>query len=183
MMITMASHGIILQNQVAAMNVDSYNRSVVSAINVDNGNVFTISALSTTAGETEVWTASTPATGSLTDLWMACEPEVVVTVSGTKEYKGINPDIRDFYNVATNVFSAFKPVVGDIITLTADALGGTISTNTYVVATDATSELTWAAAAVTGLSLQLIKTTYISIATGAIGSQRTTAYKFAVVAI
>ena len=179
----MAFHGVLERKQVSAMNTDSYNRSVVSAIDVDNGNVFTLSALSTTADELEVWTASTPVTGSLTDLWMACEPEVVTTVSGSKEYKGINPDIRDFYNVAEDVFSAFKPQIGDIVTLTAAALGGTISTNEYVVATDGTSELTWAAAAITGLSLQLIKTTYISIATGAIGSQRTTTYKFAVVAV
>jgi hypothetical protein len=81
-------------------------------------------------------------------LWMAYEPEVVtiVTASG-KKFKGIDADVRDFANIAGTPFSAFKPQVGDILTISADGITGTISTNTYAVATNGQYALAWAAAA------------------------------------
>lgn len=81
-------------------------------------------------------------------MWMAYEPEVVtiVTASG-KQYKGIDPDPRDFYNIPGTPFTAFKPQVGDILTITADGITGTISTNTYAVATNGQYALSWASAA------------------------------------
>ena len=179
----MAFHGILIQKSVEAENIDSLNRSVVGAVDIDNGNVFTLSSYSATAGQGEVWSAATPVTGSLANLWMAYEPEVVITLAGTKQYKGLSPDPRDFYNIAGNVFSAFKPQIGDIIVLTDEALAGTKGSNGYVVATNADMHLNWAAAAVSGLSLKLQATTYVSIADGSIGTQRKTAYKFEVVAI
>jgi hypothetical protein len=178
------SHGIVIQNAVQAMNIDTLNRSVRCADAIDNGFVFKLLNLSSVAGEGEVWIASTPtATAGLQNLWMAYEPEVVITVSGTKQYKGIDPDIRNFYNLAGAVFTAFKPQLGDIITLTDDDITGTIGVNTYVVATAADYKLNWASAAVSGLSLKLLSTDYISIADGSIGNQRVTAYRFEVVAI
>lgn len=179
----MAYHGIVVQNSVQAVNIDSLNRSVVGVVDIDNGFVFSLSGYSATSGQGEVWTSATPLTGSLTNLWMAYEPEVVITVSGTKQYKGINPDPRDFYNISGTVFSAFKPQIGDLITLTDEALAGTKGANGYVVATNNDMHLNWAAAAVTGLSLKLQSTTYVSIADGSIGTQRKTAYIFEVVAI
>jgi hypothetical protein len=159
----MSFHGVLIQNAVQALNIDALNRSVVSTQDIDNGSVFRLTGLSTTAGEGEVWVAATPS--SITDLWMAYEPEIVVTVSGTKEYKGINPDVRDFYNITGKVFAAFKPMIGDILTISTDGLGGTKGVNTYVVATSGTEKLTWGASAVSGLSLKLLETTYISIQT------------------
>lgn len=83
-----------------------------------------------------------------TGVWMAYSPEVVTVVSGTKKYKGINPDPREFTNLSGEVFSAFKPQVGDIITITADGIGTTaIGTNTYAVAKNGQYKLDWAAAA------------------------------------
>ena len=67
--------------------------------------------------------------------------------------------------------------------MSADAVAGTKSTNGFVVATNAAQKLTWAAAAVSGVSLKLIATEYISIGLGAIGTQRVTAYLFEVVAL
>lgn len=83
-----------------------------------------------------------------TGLWMAYSPEIVtvVTASG-KKYKGINPDPRDFTNLSGEVFDAFKPVVGDILTITAEGITGTKGTNTYVVAKDGQYTLDWASAA------------------------------------
>lgn len=180
----MAYHGVLITNEIMATNIDQMNRSAICATtDLDNGNVVKLTGVSSTDGEGEVWTAATPVTGSLTNLWMVAEPEVVVTVSGSNKYKGIDPDVRNFYTPAGDLFTAFKLAVGDIVTLTADALAGTKSTNTYIVATTNTPKLTWAAAAISGVSLKLLETTYISIADGSIGTQRTTAYRFVVEAI
>jgi len=181
------AHGILVQNKVAAMNIDSLNRSVVAAADIDNGMVFTLATRNTSAtyGQNEVWDATTPATGAgLTQLWMAYEPEVVVTVSGSNKFKGIDNDPRNFYNITGDVFTAFKPQLGDIISMTADSLGtGTGLASAFAVATNATNKLTWAAAAVAGLSLKYLATDYVSIGTGAIDNQRVVSYVFEVVAL
>lgn len=83
-----------------------------------------------------------------TGIWMAYSPEIVtvVTASG-KKYRGINPDPRDFTNTSGEVFDAFKPQVGDILTITTDGITGTKSTNTFIVATNGQYALAWAAVA------------------------------------
>jgi hypothetical protein len=183
----MTTHGICIPNKIAAKSIDSLNRSVVSAsTNIDNGWLVALSTKSTTSGQSEVWTATEPATGTLANLWMAYSPEIVVTTSGTYVYKGLDPDPRNFINLATYIFDAFKPQVNDIITLTGDCLAGTKSTNTYVNATDSTGgyKLYWGSTQTASvLSLYLLATTYISVGTGAIDNQRITAYQFEVVGI
>lgn len=178
------AHNVLIQNAVASQNVDAFNRSAVASTNVDNGNIVILSALSTTAGEGEVWTALTPSTGDgLTGVWMVGEPEVVVT---NAQYKGLDPDPRNFFVAAGDVFSCFKPQLGDIVTMTADGIAGTKSTNTFANATDTTGGLkpVWGATQTASVfSLKLIETTYISIGLGSIGSQRVTAYKFQVVGL
>lgn len=179
------AQNVLVQNAVAALDVNSYNRSGVHAsAAVDNGNIVILSGLSTTAGESEVWTALTPSTGNgLTGVWMVAEPEVVIT--GGK-YKGINPDPRDFSVAALKPFSCFKPQLGDIITMTADGFAGTKSTNTFANATDTTGGLkpVWGATQTASVfSLKLLATTYISIGSGAIDSQRVVAYKLQVVGL
>lgn len=179
------AQNVLVQNAVAALNVDAWVRSAVHASSaVDNGNIVILSALSTTAGESEVWTALTPSTANgLTGVWMVAEPEVVTTDG---KYKGLNPDPRDFSVAATKVFSCFKPQLGDIITMTADGIAGTKSTNTFANATDTTGGLkpVWGATQTSSVfSLKLIATTYISIGLGTISSQRVTAYKFQVVGL
>ena len=178
------SHNVMIPNAIGAMNVDAWNRSGVHASAVDNGNIVKLTGLSATAGESEVWTAVTPSTSNgLTDVWMVGEPEVVVT---NAQYKGLDPDPRNFFVAATKVFSCFKPQLGDIVTMTADGLAGTKSTNTFVNATDSTGGLkpVWGASQTGSVfSMELIETTYISLADGSIGNQRVTAYKFVVVGL
>ena len=177
------SHGILVQEKVAALNIDSYNRSVVSASAIDNGNVFNLLTRSVTGSSgCEVWTATQIATGSTVDIWMAYEPEVVLVNSGNSYYKGIDPDPRNFYNVAGTVFSAFKPQIGDILTMTADSLSSS-SKAAYAVATVGTYKLTWGANSIAGLSLRFLSDTYLSIGSGAIDTQRVAAFKFEVVTI
>jgi hypothetical protein len=178
------AHNILIQNAVAAQNVDAWNRSAVAATDVDNGNIVILSALSTTAGEGEVWTALTPSTANgLTGVWMVAQPELVET---GEKYRGLDPDPRNFYVQDGKVFSVIKPQLGDIVTMTADGVAGTKSTNTFANATDSTGGLrpVWGATQTSSVfSLKLIETTYISIGSGGIDSQRVLAYKFVVVGL
>jgi len=178
------AQNVLIPNAIAAQDVNAFVRNAVASTNVDNGNIVILSALSATAGESEAWTALTPTTSDgLTGVWMVYEPEVVVT--GAK-YKGLDPDPRNFFVASGKVFSCFKPQLGDIVTMTADGLAGTKSTNEFVNATNSTGGLkpVWGASQTGSVfSMKLIETTYISIGSGAIDSQRVTAYKFQVVGL
>ena len=183
----MANHGVLIRNVVASQNVDSWNRTALTSGSntMDNGNVFRLDTISGSSGYGEVWQATTPTlSGStLNNLWMAASPETIsYTVDGTLVYKGLNMDPRRFYNPAGLVFDAFKPQVGDIITLSTDCLTGTAA-QAFANAADGTSVLAWGAAqTASALSLSYLATTYISIGSGAIDTQRLTAYKFVVLA-
>ena len=174
------SHSVLIQNKAKAIDVSSLNRSVICASNIDNGWVMSVESLYTDGGDNEVWLATQPTTGSLTGLWMAYSPEIVLTDS---KYRGINPDPRDFVNSASYVFDAFKLEEGDIITLSYDALLGSKSTNKYAVAGVTSFKFEWfetPSGSVT--TLRHLEDTHISIASGSqIGSHRTTAYKFEVI--
>lgn len=177
------THAVIIANKIAAENVGSYNRSAIagSAVDLDNGNVFLLNSQSATSGESEVWSVS--ATGSgVSGLWMAYSPEVVITVSGTKQYRGIDPDPQDFYNVGGKVFDAFKPQVGDVITLTGDAFTGTAGL-AYANSGSSVYTLNWSSTQVSGaMCWRYLGTTYISKGSGAIDNQRVTAYKMECIA-
>lgn len=174
------AYGVIIQDSVMAMNVDSLNRSAECATAVENGYIVNLLTKSATAGEGELWTATQVVTAQLGACWMVYSPEIVLT--GGK-YKGLDPDPRNLEIPIGATFDVFKPMVGDLITMSDDAVAGTKSTNTYVVATNGAWQLTWAAAAISGLSLKLINTTSISIGLGTIASQKITAYQFEVVAV
>lgn len=182
------THAVAVLSKVMAQSIDSLNRSALGAADIDNGNVVILATRNTgsTRGYEEVWDATRPATGSLTNLWMAYEPEVVVTlaaVGSSKQYKGINPDVRDFVNVSGDVFSVFKPQMGDIIKLTADAMSNSRTAETHAIAQDASYKLIWNTGVGAGLSLKYLATENISIGTGAVDTQQVAAYLFEVVKI
>jgi hypothetical protein len=182
----MADKNILIQKLVMAKNIDSLNRSFVHTAEVENGMVFQSVGRSTDADKAEVFTITAPATGALTGLWMAYEPEVVLTTSGNSVYKGLDPDVRNFAIPIGTVFTGFKPMAGDIIQMTGGgALAGTKSTNTYVNASNGTMALTWGSSqTASALSAKLLETGYVSITDGSTigGNQRVTAYTFEVLA-
>ena len=161
----MADKNILIQKLVMAMNIDSLNRSFVHTAEIENGMVFQADGRSTDADKAEVFKVKAPAAGALNNLWMAYEPEVVITTSGNSEYKGLDPDVRNFAIKAGRVFSGFKPQKHDIITLTGGAvLAGTKGTNTFINATADAMTLTWGATqTASAFSAQLLETTYVSI--------------------
>ena len=178
------SHGVIVANKIRATDVDALNRVCVSADDIDNGFVFELLTRSATTGESEVWVA-TKSGGTLTNIWMAKSAGPVSTVSGSNEFLGLDSDIRNFYKVAGKMVDCFKPQVGDVITLSADALGtGSGAASAYAVVTSGTYKLTWSGSAASGLTLKYLATVYNSIPTGTISdTQQVVAYKFTVSAI
>lgn len=178
------AYGVAYASKIAATNVGSYNRTAVSSADIENGSVFLLNAgqESTTSDR---YTVVQPTTGNLSGLYMALTPEIVVvkTASG-KTYRGIDPDPSDFINYAGDSIDAVKLQVGDVVTMSTDCITGTISTNTFAVAANAAYKLAWAASAGAGLSLKLLETTYIVIASGqpSVLASRKLAYKFEVVA-
>jgi hypothetical protein len=176
------THAICVPNKIKASDVDALNRVAYSTDDIDNGWAVTLTGRSARTGESEMWVAHHNA-GTLTDLWMAYSPEVVSVVSGSNVFKGIDKDPLHFYTVAGDVIDIFKPQIGDVITLTADALDSS-TTNTYVIATSGQYKLYWSAIVAVGLTLKYLETTYISKPTGAISeTQRVAAFKFEVVVI
>jgi hypothetical protein len=148
---------------------------------------------SSTSGESEVWVGTAPsASAGLQNLWMAYSPEVVSVISGSNRFKGIDADPQNFYHVVGDMIDVFQPKVGDIITLTAEAVStaGASAASAYAVAVagDGSADdfmLNWAASgAVAGLVLKYLATTYISKPTGAISeTQRVAAYQFEVTVV
>lgn len=167
---------ILIPSLIAAKNIDALNRSFVSTEDLDNGNVFGKGELSTNTGEGQVYKTVKPATGALKGLWMAFSPEDTVLVDDLgNQFKVGNLDPRAFTNVKGNVFSGFKPAVGDLVLMSANGITG--AAKAYAVAKNGQSTLDFADNAIDGLSFKVVETTYISVASANnIGSQRVTAY-------
>jgi hypothetical protein len=176
------SYGVVVPNKIAATDVDAYNRTAVCATAVENGFLVELLTRSSTTGEGEVWVA-TQSAGTLTNIWMVLGPEVVSVVSGSNKFKGIDNDPRNFRYEIGDIIDVFRPVTGDILTLSADALSGSL--NTYAIITSGSWKAVWGGSAASGLTLKYLETTYISLPqAGAISeTQRPTAYKFVVSAI
>lgn len=170
---------VLIQNLVQASNIDALNRTFIvpSATTLENGDVIVSGAYSTTAGQSEVFTCTVP-TAKATGVWIAYEPEVVVTAG---KYKGLDPDVRNFTLPTGTIFSGFKPMVGDILTYTAigDDTFANGDTDAQIASNGA---FVWNSSALTdSFNMKLLDTVYISIPDGVLGSrQRVTAYKFEV---
>ena len=180
----MANHGILLKKSVAAQDVLAWNRYALagSAVDIDNGNVFRLDAQNTagTSSYEEVWdvSAASASASTLNNLWMAGTEKVNLLSDGTHSYLGLNDDPRLFYNIGGKVFDAFKPQPGDIIELSSDAFSNTISGSAFANSASASYELAFGAAQVANsLSFGVLATVYFSIGSGAIDTQRVTAYK------
>jgi hypothetical protein len=173
------AYGIMIPVAIAATNVDAWNRSGISSTSIfENGGLCALLTKSTTSGESEVWTATVPATANLMNDWIVYDPELVMT----SYYRGLDPDVRNYRVPIGQTFSAFKPVVHDLILMSEDCFTAAKSTNDYANATDGQVQFVWGASqSASCVALQHVATQYISIGTGAIGDQRITAYLMEVI--
>ncbi len=107
---------------------------------------------------------------------MAFSPEdVVLTDELGNQFKVGTLDPRAFTNKAGVVFSGFRPMLGDLILISADGIEGT--KDAYAIAAAGKNKLQFSAEAGAGLTYKVVETTYISVASAnKIGSQRVTAY-------
>lgn len=178
------ANAVLVQTSVQATNIDALNRNFVSVANVNNGSIFSSGALSANVKQDNVFQTVAPAAGEgLKNLYMAYSPEVVVSVSGNLQFKGLDSDPRNFTNLAGVPFNGFKPVVGDLIQLTADGFTANRGAENFAVATAGQNNLVWGNAAVAGLSFKLIATRPITIASASITNQNVTAYILECVAV
>lgn len=181
-------HGVIELNAVASQNIDALVRSVICTTDdIDDGWVFNLNTgKSTDRNKSEVWLATQPATGALSDLWMAMGLWTTETPTANGNYRGLTPDPRAYVNAQNTVFDAFKLKKFDLITMTEECLAGTYveGTTKFVNATNGTYQLTWGSTQTADVtSLKLIKPAYISIGGGNLNDMgRVTAYQFEVVA-
>ena len=170
--------GIVIPLSVQAKNIDALNVSFVSTDNIDNGSIFTRGEINSDG----LYETVKPATANLTkQTFMACTPERIITklADGT-ECVDLTMNPQAFENVAGHPIDGIALQIGDKVRLSADAIGGTKGSNKFITATNANYKLNWAAEAGTGLTLELVADSYISIGTGNIGSQRVVAYDFVV---
>lgn len=175
----MANKSVLQLLQVAAQNIDSYNVVFESSADVENGQIFSQGALSTTDGESEVYAIATPATATLSSLFMAYSPEDVILASANgNQYKIGDKDPRSFTNVTGLVFTGYRIALGDKIMLSAEGFTGAKgASDVFAVATDGQTKLVWGTAAGAGVTYALDKVSYFSIPSSTFGSQRVTAYQ------
>ena len=174
------AYNVLIQNRVAAMNVDAYNRTAVCTQDIENGCVFTLESYSTTAGEGKVWSAG-QAQATSTGLWMAASPEVVtITDSLGVQYKGIQCDPRAFINSAGSMIDAIQLQIGDIIEMTCENITG-VDTNNYLVPSTSNFALEASSSAGTGFALQKVGTGMLHIGNLFIENSHPTTYIFQVV--
>lgn len=174
----MALHNVVIKSRVAAMNIDSYNRTAVCTADIDNGSVFKLVKKSTTVGETDVWVAEQAAE---TDkgLWMATSPEVVITKVGDLEMKNIVVDPRYFVNNKGRMIDATFLNVGDEIEIYSESITG-IDTNDYLVPDTTGFALKSNTTAGTGLSLHKVGKSTLHIGQTSIAKTPLPTYRYVV---
>jgi hypothetical protein len=175
----MANQTVLVVLESAAYDVRTNIANFISSADVENGQLFSRGALSTDADKSEVYAIGVPATATLSGLFMAFAPEdLIVTLADGTQYKLDNLNPQNFTNIAGKVFSGFRPTLGDKILITAEGFTGAKGgSDVYGVATDGQSKMVWGTSVGNGVTFVLEKTSYISIAKGAIGSQRVVAYQ------
>lgn len=180
---------VVQKKQVAAFNVDSYNRMAVCEETIENGCVFKLENYSETPGEGIVWQAEAPTTANDAGLWMATSPEVVITTvsSGATgpgapadlQASNIIVDPRFFVNNAGRMIDCIFLKEGDILEMTCDTIAD-VDTNDYLVPTAGQFKLTATGSAGTGLSLRKLGTSILHIGSSGMVKGIPVTYKYVV---
>ena len=158
----MAKYSILVEQAIAAMNIDSLNKTAISTTDdIAGGNVVVLTASGKNGDN--VFTATKPAAAT-DDVYMAYNPAEHYLVVNGNVYAGdsLTSDVRDFTNIANHPFGVFKPQKNDEIEIideaiakdktAADALVGK-----YLVVGDSYT-LKSAAEAGTGLAFKVVNT-------------------------
>lgn len=116
------ANGVLVESMIQANNIDALNRSAKAGFDVAGGGLVALTAPSTKGDD--VWTATKIADEDADNIWMAYNPEAKYVVINGKKYAGLSLslDLRDYTNIAGDVFDVFKPQVGDEIVITKDCV-------------------------------------------------------------
>jgi hypothetical protein len=113
------AHGLLIEAQIAADNIDALNRHAVSATaDFDGGNLVEL-APPTAVGHDE-WTAKVPTVA--TGLYIAYPAQQRFIKVGDRKFAGLTVDEREYTNLQGDLFNVFKPKVGDEISVSIDNL-------------------------------------------------------------
>lgn len=175
------AHGLIIESKISADNVEALNRSVVSTTaDFDGGNLMVLTA-PTTVGE-DRWTATVPATGAVSGLWVAYNPtDRFIDVEG-RVFAGLLADERAYTNLKGKTFDAFKPKVGDEIDFTVDCIddatdavaGDYLEAKAGQATLTRVAEATGATASTTAFQIEYVK--YAEFAKADIGFDKVAVY-------
>lgn len=189
-------YSVTIVRTARSLTIDPLNRSFVNPDDImQQGMIFASGARSTEFDEDQVFEIDA-ITATTNDVWMVYEAEIVETYSGDgeKTYRGLDPDVRDFFIPAGRTFSAFKLCHADIVTIVDGTVSGsidnTIITGTYTTGVqnylipDVANPYKWEwTTTEADFCLKVIEDDYISIANGALvgGLQRDFGYRFEVI--
>ena len=167
------AYNVVIKRQMAATNIDSYNRSAVHTADLPNGSVFTLNEVDT--GNDARWKVGTP-TAASKGLWMATSPEVVYV---DKNHGG-SADPRDFVNVAGRTIDATLLVKQDLVEMTGEGITG-ISTATFLGVTAGLQLVALTAAPTQGAYLKAVGKGTLKVGDGALAPAAIPTYVFEVV--
>ena len=113
------AHGLIIEAQLAADNIDTLNRHVVSSTaDFDGGNLMELKPINAVGDDR--YTATVPV--ATTGLWVAYPAQQrFIDVDG-RRFAGLTVDERAYTNLQGETFNAFKPKVGDTMSFSIDDL-------------------------------------------------------------
>lgn len=125
------AYGFMIESEIAATNVEAYNKDVVATIDVDGGNLVALTPPDTQGDN--VWKAAAPSADSLGNCWMAYNPSMHISEVGNGQFAGLNADPRAYTNLQNYTFTVFKPKLFDEVILSIDCVD---TTGTSAVAGD-----------------------------------------------
>lgn len=121
-------YGFIIEKDIAAKNVDAWNRSAINTTtDIQAGSAVILTAPDKAE---DPWVASAPTTGSLNDVWIAYPPSEALASWSGNVYAGLSADPRDYTNLMGRPFDVFKVHKHDIIGFTKDCFDTTLLTTT-----------------------------------------------------
>lgn len=186
------SNNVVIKRTMQSFNIDALNRTAkYSDADLPNGSVVVLTGRSTADDEGMVWIADAPTDSDTTGVWMVHSPEVVVTVVGDKQYKGLSKDPRDFTNIKNKPMDVCKLQVGDIIEMTGDGIDDIDdSTSKYLIldedsttlvaSTKNTKTVSDSEVALKGLILEKIGTGVLHLNTGSLAGSDVKTYIYEV---
>ena len=131
----MSKHGLILDNEIMARDVESLNIDYVASFDIDGGNFIEVSKKADASDEraTAMKIAANTEADAIAISYNPLKAEIVL--SNDMAVRNLSVDPRNYTNNAGTTGCAFYPQIHDIVTFTDDALNTTetLGVGKYIV--------------------------------------------------